>query len=86
MKSLFQELYRYVQEERLYRTLVQAGPEARQLSRQAAREEELLEERLEGEERELFSRYLDHRAQADLQRELALLRCGVSIGLELAGL
>ena len=45
-----------------------------------------LEGLLEGREAQLLSSYLDHRDQAELEMERAMLRCGVSIGLELGRL
>lgn len=59
--------------------LAQAGPDFRTASRLAEGERRELEGRAAG----LFSRYLDHQAQADLEERLALFRCGLTLGREL---
>ena len=63
--------------------LAQAGPDFRTASRLAEGERQELEGLLEGRAAGLFSRYLDHQAQADLEERLALFRCGLTLGREL---
>ena len=64
--------------------LASAGPDFRAACRLAEQEQAELETLLEGRAAGLFSRYLDHRAQADLDERLALFRCGLSLGRELS--
>ena len=80
-KSIVEMLYQYIEEHQLTKVLP-ISPAARQ----ASEEMERLEQLLEGEAARLFRQYLDHEAQAGLERDLALVRCGVSTGLELGRL
>ena len=64
--------------------LAAAGPDFRTACRLAEQERAELEGLLEGRAAGLFSRCLDHRAQADLDEGLALFRCGLSLGRELS--
>ena len=56
----------------------------REAHRLAEGERQELEGLLEGRAAGLFSRYLDHQAQADLDERLALFQCGLSLGQELS--
>lgn len=80
-ETLMEAIYRYVEENRMPAAL----PRSR-AAIQAVTDQERLEEMLEGEAARLFQQYLDHEAQAGLERDLALVRCGVSAGLELGRL
>ena len=64
--------------------LAAAGPDFRTACRLAEREQAELEALLEGRAAGLFSRYLDHQAQAEEDERLALFRCGLSLGRELS--
>ena len=84
MPTLIELLYQYAQEHRMAAALACAGPDFRAACRLAEQERTELETLLEGRAAGLFSRYLDHRAQADLDERLALFRCGLSLGRELS--
>ena len=90
MTTLIDLLYQYAQEHRMAAALSAAGPEFHTACRLAEQEqgelEGLLEGLLEGRAAGLFSRYLDHRTQADLEEHLALFRCGLALGQELGRL
>ena len=77
-ESLVELLYQYIEEHRIMQVLPRSGEAARRASAEA--------EQLEGEAARLFRQYLDHTAQAGLERDLALVWCGVSTGLELGRL
>ena len=64
--------------------LAAAGPDFRTACRLAEQERTELETLLEGRAAGLFSRYLDHQAQAEEDERLALFQCGLSLGRELA--
>lgn len=83
MSTLIDLLFQYAQEHRMAPLLAQAGPDFRTASRLAEGERRELEGLLEGRAAGLFSRYLDHQAQADLEERLALFRCGLTLGREL---
>ena len=80
-EKLVELLYQYIEEHRIAKVLPRSPA-----ARQASEEMERLEQLLEGEAARLFRQYLDHEAQAGLERDLALVRCGVSTGLELGRL
>ena len=84
MSTLIELLYQYAQEHRMAGALAAAGPDFRAACRLAERERTELETLLEGRAAGLFSRYLDHRAQAEEDERLALFRCGLSLGRELS--
>lgn len=83
MSDLIDLLYQYAQEHRMAGALAAAGPDFRTTSCLAEQERTELETLLEGRAAGLFSRYLDHQAQADLDQRLALFQCGLSLGREL---
>lgn len=64
--------------------LAAAGPDFRTASCLAEQERTELETLLEGRTAGLFSRYLDHQAQAEEDQRLALFQCGLSLGQELS--
>ncbi len=78
MDSLVGTLFSFAQE-RSHRV---NGPAAQY----AARDQEALEQMLEGEAAEVFQRYLDHEAEANGEISIALFRSGLSLGLELGRL
>ena len=86
MPTLLDLLYQYAQEQRMGAALSAAGPDFHAACRLAEKARTELEGLLEGREAQLLSSYLDHRDQAELEVERAMLRCGVSIGLELGRL
>lgn len=86
MTTLIDLLYQYAQEHRMAAALSAAGPEFHIACRLAEQEQRELEGLLEGRAAGLFSRYLDHRTQADLEEHLALFRCGLALGQELGRL
>ena len=63
--------------------LAAAGPDFPAACRLAEQERTELEALLEGRAAGLFSRYLDHQAQAEEDERLALFQCGLSLGREL---
>ena len=84
MSTLIELLYQYAQEHRMAGALAAAGPDFRAACRLAEQERAELEALLEGRAAELFSRCLDHQAQAEEDERLALFRCGLSLGRELS--
>lgn len=83
MSDLIDLLYQYAQEHRMAGALATAGPDFHTACRLAEQERTELETLLEGRAAGLFSRYLDHQAQAEEDERLALFRCGLSLGREL---
>ena len=84
MSTLIDLLYQYAQEHRMAAALAAAGPDFPAACRLAEQERTELETLLEGRAAGLFSRYLDHQAQAEEDERLALFQCGLSLGRELA--
>lgn len=86
MYTLMDILYQYAQEERLASLLNQPGSPFRPAWREAEAAQAALSEQLTGASAALFARYLDQREEVEYLERLALLRCGLSIGLELSRL
>lgn len=85
MSDLIDLLYQYVQEHRMAAALA-AGSDFPAASCLAEQEQTELEQLLEGNAAGLFSRYLEHQARAEEDERLALFRCGLALGQELARL
>ena len=81
-QTIIEVLYQYIEENRLAYAL----PRFPQSARKASAEMEQLEAMLKGEAAQLFQQYQDHETQARMERDLALVRCGVSTGMELGRL
>ena len=86
MYTLMDILYQYAQEERMASLLNQTGSPFRPAWREAEAAQAALSEQLTGASAALFARYLDQREEAEYLERQALLRCGLSIGLELSRL
>ena len=86
MATLIDCLHQYAQEEQMAAVLSAAGPDFRTARHLAEKVQTELEGLLKGREAQLFSAYLDNRDQVELEEDLAIFRCGLSVGLELGRL
>ena len=84
MQDILDCLYEYVYEHRLPR-LLNADPAYLDAGRMEDRAEEWLEANLPPEARARLERLAAARAERDFRYERALFRCGLGLGLELAG-
>ena len=86
MNTLLDALYTYAQEQRMGPLLAENEEDLHCLTELIDHDENFLRSSLQGPAAEAFSRYVDHSDEASYLRDQALLRCGLSIGLELSRL
>ena len=84
MEQILDVLYNYIQENRIAYYL-NGDPEYCLAGRRMDEAEEWLEAKLPPEARARLERLAAARAERDFRYERALFRCGLGLGLELAG-
>lgn len=86
MESLLEALHLYAQENRVMSCLGERREEYQRLNQLAGKDHAFLENALEGEAAAAFARYLSLSTDINMLEGMAMLRCGISIGLEIAKL
>ena len=83
MQTLLKSLYAYAQEQKMIHTLRAMGVNYQTARKKESDTWDTLEKLLSPENAALLTQYMEEKEDADYYEDLALFRCGVSIGLEL---